>query len=233
MSQKIALVDRREPDGRIKQLEYEGFTVEVPSDLLESGDVILLVNGKTVGIEVKTTSELLSLIPSGLSSLAQFQRMATFDYRVLLVVGTFSMHAEGKVLVDGWNRRSGLQYSAVQGALFNLQANLGFLIRHAGQEKNVGRCVQNIWDFFEKEHTLLNKPRPLTLASKQAPALAMLMCLPGIGADKAEKILQKYGSLQLAVGKIDEWDSIPGLGPKTVDTVYDFITRRWDDAPAA
>jgi ERCC4-type nuclease len=227
MLDKVAIVDRREPLTRVAQLRYEGFEIEVPADLLESGDVVLVIDGKQIGIEVKTTSELLSLIPSGLSQLAQFQRMATFDQRVLLIVGTYGVHAEGKVLVDGWNKRSGLTYAAVEGALFNLQANLGFLIRHAGQEKNVGRCVQNIYEYFSESHTLLMKPRPLTLSSEMAGGLAMLMTLPGIGADKAEAILKQYQSLQSALCDTAHWSSIPGIGPKTVDVVAAFLTKGW------
>jgi ERCC4-type nuclease len=230
---KIAIVDRREPQDRIDQLKYEGFDVQVPDELLESGDVILVVGGKTVGIEIKTSSEVLSLVPSGLSSLAQFQRMATFDHRVLLIVGTFGVGPQGKVRLDGWNNRSGMPFAAVEGALFNLQANLGFLIRHAGGAKNVGRCVQNIHDFFEKEHTLLAKPRPITLASKQAPALAVLMTLPGIGSVQAERILQHYGTLARAVGQLDGWVEIPGIGAKTIENVRKFLFTEWFDAPAA
>ena len=227
MTDKVAIVDRREPAGRIAQLEYEGFLVSVPEELVQSGDVILIVNGKTVGIEIKTSQEVLGLVTSGLSNLAQFQRMATFDYRVLLIVGTYGMHAEGKVLVDGYNRRSAMKYSAVQGALFNLQANLGFLIRHVGGEKNIGRAVQNIYDFFVKEHTLLAKPRPVTLAPATAPALAMLMTLPGIGAVQAERILQKYGTLGQSLVAVSDWKSIPGIGSKMVENCESFFQKEW------
>jgi ERCC4-type nuclease len=224
---KTAIVDRREPASRIEQLKYEGFEVEVPSDLLESGDVVLVIDGKQIGIEVKTTSELLGLIPSGLSQLAQFQRMATFDTRILLVVGTYGVQTAGAVLVDGWNRRSSMGYASVQGALFGLQANLGFLIRHAGQEKNVGRCVQNIYEYFSEGHTLLSKPRPMTLSSTMAGGLAALMTLPGIGTDKAEAILHKYGSLWAALSDVHGWTNLPGIGQKTVDTVNTFLLKEW------
>lgn len=188
---------------------------------------MLVIDDKQIGIEIKTTSELLGLIPSGLSQLAQFQRMATFDTRILLIVGSFGVHAEGKVLVDGWNRRSGLSYAAVQGALFNLQANLGFLIRYAGQEKNVGRCVQNIHEYFSTEHTLLMKPRPLTLSSSMAGGLAMLMTLPGIGSVQAERILKEYNSLETAILSVLGWTDLPGIGPKTRDACAAFLSKEW------
>ena len=228
MTEKILTMDRREPPTRRAQYEYEGFTVETPADLLESGDVILSAGGKTVGIEIKTSQEILGLVPSGLSSLAQFQRMSSFDYRVLLIVGTFGVGREGKVRLDGWNDRSGLQYASVQGALFNLQAHLGFLIRHAGQEKNVGRCVHNIWEFFSKEHVLLNKPRPITLAVAEAPALAFLMSLPGIGSVQAGRILKTYGTLNRAIEHAGEWSKkVAGVGPKMDEKVLEFLERSW------
>ena len=231
--EKVLIVDRREPADRIAQYEYEGFTVEVPADLLDSGDVVFTAGGKTVGIEIKTTAEIVSLVPSGLSQLAQFQRMATFDHRVLLIVGTFGVHREGKVLLDGYNRNSGLQYSSVMGALFNLQAHLGFLIRHAGQRKNIGRCVYNIWDFFSREHVLLAKPRPLTLSVAQAPALSALMTMPGIGPTQAERILQHFGTLERAFYSVSEWGAVPGIGPKTVAAVQALLQKEWFREPAA
>lgn len=232
-AEKIALVDRREPMSRVEQLRYEGFEVEIPAELLETGDVILtLPSGQTVGIEVKTTSELVGLVPSGLSQLQQFQRMAIFDYRVLLVVGTFGVREQGKVLIDGWNRRSSLQYSAVQGALFNLQAALGFMVRHAGQENNVGRTVHNIWEHFTGNHTLLAKPRPITLATPQAGGLAVLMTLPGIGTVQAERLLKKYGTLQAVFEDLGHWTDIPGIGPKTDAAVHAFLTKEWTDGAA-
>ena len=224
---KTAIVDRREPPRRIEQYQYEGFEVEVPADLLESGDVVLVIDGKQIGIEIKTTSEILGLIPSGLSQLAQFQRMATFDIRVLLVVGTFGSQ-RGQVLLDGWSSRSGLSYASVQGALFNLQANLGFLVRHCENEASVGRAVHNIHSYFSvANHILLSKPRPLTLSSSMSGGLAVLMTLPGIGSDKASAILEQFGTLDAAFQNIVQWTNVPGIGPKTAAAATAFMTKEW------
>lgn len=55
------------------------------------------------------------------------------------------------------------------------------------------------------------------------PRLGVLMKLPGIGEDRAKKVLQHYGSLWKAIGEYTQWDNIKGIGPKTVNTLIIFF----------
>ena len=223
-------VDRREPSSRINRLAAAGFDPQVPESELDSGDIILLPphqSGKRVGIEVKTTQELLTLVPSGLSNLQQFQRMLDFEFRVLLVVGSYGTWGPDRLLRDNYDRRES-SYSSVQGALFNLQAHLGFIVRFCGTEHELGNAIRNIFDFYNKNHILLAKPRPLTLSHPSAEALAFLMCIPGIGQDKAQKILTKYGTLAWAISSVESWDDeIEGIGPLIRKKAHEFMRRAW------
>ena len=224
------IMDRREPDRRAATLEASNFEVIIPDDQLESGDLILQpphLKGKQVGIETKTTMELLSLVPSGLSNLQQFQRMLSFDHRVLLLVGYYGTWGAGLLRVDGYDKRN-MAFASVWGALFNLQAHLGFLIRFAYHETEYGRAVRNIWDFFNQDHLLLSKPRPLTLSAPNAEALALLMSVPGVGQVQAQRLLTRYGSLRAAMSYIEDWDTdVDGIGPVTRKKAQEFFNRVW------
>ena len=226
---KICIVDRREPQSRIDQYIAEGFTCEIPESLVESGDIILCMpSGESIGIEIKTAEEVVSLIPHGLSQMQQFQRMVRFGHRVLLIVGSFSAGSDNTIRINGWNNRSRLSYASVQGGLFNLQANLGFLIRHVAGPDEIGRSVLNIYHHFNQNHILLAKPRPLTLSQPHASALALLMTFPGVGVLHADRILSEYKTLGAAITHVAEWSSVDGIGPKTTTAATTFLNKEWN-----
>lgn len=70
-------------------------------------------------------------------------------------------------------------------------------------------------------HEYLQEP----ISGEQAmdTPVMLLTSLPSVGPDTAGKLLTVYGSVGAALDDIEEWDRIDGIGPKTVETVMDWL----------
>lgn len=66
-------------------------------------------------------------------------------------------------------------------------------------------------------------PRP---KGKKARQLGLLQSFPGVGADRARRLLEHFGSIrQLAFAHPSDVAQVPGIGPKTAESIRDLLNE--------
>ena len=71
------------------------------------------------------------------------------------------------------------------------------------------------------------KAAPRIKKAKIDDSIAMLTAIPGIGVEKARKLLEKFGSIQRVVNaSIPELMRVDGIGEKQARRIYNFVRGR-------
>ncbi|MCE7053130.1 helix-hairpin-helix domain-containing protein [Algoriphagus sp. AGSA1] len=121
---------------------------------------------------------------------------------------------------------------ALQGILLSM--SLAFRLPVL-RTKNICETVQVMLQSFKQlagdglgEHRFY--PRPISAKKRKDPFLVqkihILEGFPGIGADKAERLLMKFGNLQAVLTACDkELLSVPGIGEKTVNRLIEILRK--------
>lgn len=212
LTMQSILIDQREPI-TIQTLKFGDVPTVVC--LLEYGDLqVLCDDGALLVIERKTPSDLLTSIADGrlLAQVAGCVELSQWTY--LIIDGSFKRSASGNVIVD--EKETGWKWSALQGALLTTQ-ELGAQIIQTGAD-NFENTV--IWLSKRNRSTLKVSPRRQAIFS--TPTEQVLASLPGIGEERAEKILANHaGNLTWALCSLldPDWQKQEGVGTKTKENL--------------
>ncbi len=227
------LADDREQRSEVVTFLQEIDKVEVKIQRLTFGDYLIdwspIGPGKSVRLnrlvfERKTLRDFaLSIIDGRLFK--QASRLAASDYEsVLILEGT------GKDLAE-----TGLKREAIQGALISISLILGIPVL-----RSINPC--------ETAHLIIYAARQINATIKGAVQrsgyrpkgkrkrqLFILQGLPGVGREKAKRLIDKFGSVEGIINaSTDDLQSVHGIGKSTAEEIkwiikessnpYDFDT---------
>jgi ERCC4-type nuclease len=208
-------VDDRESQSPVVGLLQESPEFRVTAARLKSGDY--LVDGRFL-FERKTMMDLVAAIISG-RLFSQALRLAITPLRPALI-----LEGTGRELAE-----SGMRWQAVQGALVTVTLFCGIpLLRTRTPEETVRTML-----FAARQgqtYAMGALPRPgYRPRGKRGRQLFILQGLPGIGPERARRLLARFGSVGAVVkARPEELASIEGIGSRTAKKL------RWsvDELPA-
>lgn len=227
------IIDSREPEW-VKKLTFEGIPTAVSQ--LDTGDLWAVDDaGNTLVFERKTPSDFLNslrderLLPQ-LARLVENRQAqaessvgASTDWPYLVITGGFGIGPNGKVTASG--RETGWSWNALQGALMTIQ-EMGVMVVYTTGESDYEHVILQIGRRERKPLNVL-PPRQATMLGAEE---ALVATLPGIGVDKALKIMEWANGriCDALVGLTDLNIACPveGIGPITRRKIRHFLGLR-------
>lgn len=199
-------VDDRESQSPVVGLLQELPDFRVAVTRLKLGDY--LVDGRFL-FERKTTADLVAAIISGRLFSQALRLSVTPLRRALILEGT------GRELAE-----SGMHWGAIQGALVTVTLFCGIpLLRTRTPEETVRTML-----FAAQQgqtYAIGALPRPgYRPRGKRARQLFILQGLPGIGPERARRLLARFGAVESVIkARAEELIEVPGIGKRTADGV--------------
>ncbi len=209
------VVDDREQESQVVSALAEIEGVELSVSRLASGDY--LVNERLL-FERKTLADLMQSIIDG-RLFRQAIRLASADPApVLLLEGT--SYEAGSF---------GVSREAVQGALISISLVLGIpILRSLDSRETAWLMICADKQVQRNAKGAIQRPgyRPKGRRKRQ---LFILQGLPGIGSDRAELLLDAFGSLEkVFTAGYEELRQVKGIGQTTAKRIRDMV----EEAPA-
>jgi ERCC4-type nuclease len=196
---------------------------------LTTGDVrFLTVNMELVLIERKSTEG--DLYTSSAKRLQDqcLRLIEEADVPILLIDGPMYLGRGGVFRTGRYN--TGWQFSSITHMLLTLQMR-GLLIIYVPKQSYSPQEIINLYKYFQKtEHDSLlqSKLKPFPTTTKgltpKEEKLRVLMSLPSVGPELANRLLDVYGSVRAVADSQEEGlASIPGLGHKTATKIKEAL----------
>lgn len=199
------IIDQREPEW-VKQLQFSNTQTVV--SLLDCGDLwVATEDSQLLIVERKEPSDLLNSIKDG-RLLEQCHKMkAQSQWCYVVITSPLFPGPNGKVFVG--QRETGWNYDAVEGALLTVQ-ELGCFVVHCKNDMDFGPTVERL---IKRERGLLSigcvRSSNILSSGEQ-----LLTTLPGIGLDKAQRLLQYEHAAANALQFLTELgkkNKVPGI----------------------
>lgn len=221
------LVDSREPEW-VQNLKFGGSPVAVAK--LEAGDVQAVTDdGCMLIIERKTPDDFLGSLKEN-RLLIQMERMANLRYDeqlagrkatiypYLMVTGGFSYGQGRRVVTE--RGLTGWDFSAVNGALLSIQ-EMGVLVSFCAGDTDFEDAILRL---VRRERKNMLQLLPLRPAQMLGPKDALLSCLPHIGIERSQEIMQwaNWSLAHALVGLSDPEIKAP-VGEKTRTDIRQFL----------
>lgn len=172
-------------------------------------------HGDKFGLELKRPGDFISSIQDG-RLFQQANDLTSYERAAILIEGT---------LPDVMYARRGMSVPSVLGAVYSVALRQGIPIQFT-------HSVQS--GFFELhldaamrqglEEGIPGAALARKKASPRDMALALLASLPGIGWERAKRILEHHINLQTALANVDDWHQIDGIGKKTAENCSAFLS---------
>jgi DNA excision repair protein ERCC-4 len=193
-----------------RRLEKLGVTVV--RRRLPIGDYIV---GQGAIVERKTVRGLhRSLVEGRLwTQLASVRRSATWPY----------------LLIEGFDLTGGpLSYESVRG-LWLTVAELGIDVLRSNDAEDTAAWLLRL---ASRRQEPSSRDRPAYAQrfprARPHPAEAALAAAPGVSVKTARRLLKRFGSLgEVVAAERDEWQSIPGVGPRRAASLASMVHDRW------
>jgi ERCC4-type nuclease len=171
--------------------------------------------GSRVFVERKTLKDFaISIIDGRLFK--QMIRLATSNFRgVLILEGTVSDTVE-----------IGMAREAMQGALITVSLILGIPILRSKDPSETARLIVYIGRQIESmamDGVQRHGYRPKTKRKRQ---LFILQGLPGVGSERAERLLDHFGSVEAAISaSCSDLQSVDGIGKSIADKIRWAVSK--------
>jgi len=212
----MIFIDDREPK-RIEEL-LRMIKAPVYRKRLEVGDYLVSHKGLEVPIERKDANDYLNSIMDGRLFAQAHALSSNYELAFICIIGN-------------------LEYALTKRE-FKKEAVIGSVISIA-MRKNFGRVVplffKNELEFcyalksinkLVEKGDLKTRPK-LVKKGNIENQIAMLTAIPGIGEEKAKKLLEKFGSIQRIVNaSISELMRVAGIGERQAKIIYEFVRGR-------
>ena len=138
--------------------------------------------------------------------------------------------SEGVLILEGTASNIadlGMTREAMQGALITVSLILGIPVLRSKNPSEtaklivyIGRQIESIAVGGVHRHGY----RPKTKRKRQ---LFILQGLPGVGPEKAERLLDRFGSVEAAISAgSSEWQSVDGIGKSIADKIKLAVSER-------
>jgi len=218
---------------------------------LDFGDAMLTGHGPdgstiSVGVEVKSVSDLLSSISTGRLGGHQIPGMLrTFDYSWLLVYGVVRPGHDGSLEVRGkgksWRKfhigKRAVPWSYLEGFLLTATMTSGLKFKHVYDYNEAARWIAVLDHWLEKpweNHkglSVFDTSGTTAVLPESDPVEAQIAktaaSLPNIGWDRAWKAARHFDSvIDMVTAPESGWKEIAGIGPVIAKTVTTAIKRK-------
>lgn len=217
---------------------------------LDAADAAFLGNGPDgdltlpIGIEVKAFGDLIDSLLTGRLVGEQLPKLsAAYKLVYIVVEGPWRCGESGSIEIPKWINRNARTH-AVEWKSLERKLTFRQLDNWLNNISTVGRVtIKRSYDRYETAQQILNlylawsKPydshatlhkfdesqQPLSLIK---PSLKRRVAaeLPGIGWKRSELVATHFPTVQALVNAgVDEWETIPGIGPKTAKKVVEAL----------
>lgn len=184
MAIKAILIDSREPPW-VQDLTFDSVPKIVTA--LEFGDAwITTDNGDLIVVERKTPTDLLGSIKDGRVFPQAKGLRERSKWAYVVVTGPLLCSQFGKVIAD--ERVTGWDYNAIQGALLSIQ-EAGVGIIYCDGDKEYERTLVRLSNRQRTEEVIIE---PRQHSHLMSPAEVMLTALPGIGIERAQRLITEF-----------------------------------------
>jgi len=198
----IIVDDRERADGRVLAALGARDNVTVEIARLEVGDYRV---ERRVVVERKTAADFAASLIDG-RLFQQAAALALAPERAVLVL-------EGR---DQEWRDTGVRREALQGALITIGVFFGVAVLHSDAPEETARLL--VYLGRQARRTAQGGlPRPgYRPKGRRARQLFLLQGLPGVGPERAARLLERFGSVQAVVtASVDDLATVNGIGEKT------------------
>jgi len=134
------------------------------------------------------------------------------------------MNKRGIIILEGTSRNlasSGMRREALQGALITLTVFLGIPLLRS---RNLRETIQLMLYTARQSRTITRGGLPrhgIRPHGKRRTQLHILQGLPGIGPERAQRLLETFGSVEAVLtASKEELASINGIGAHTVESIH-------------
>ena len=199
---RIIVDDRERADGKVLTALAARDDVTVEIARLEVGDYRI---ERRVVVERKTAADFAASLIDG-RLFQQAAALALAPERAVLAL-------EGR---DQEWRDTGVRREALQGALITIGVFFGVAVLHADAPEETARLL--VYLGRQARRTAQGGlPRPgYRPKGKRARQLFLLQGLPGVGPERAARLLERFGSVQAVVAaSADDLATVDGIGEKT------------------
>jgi DNA excision repair protein ERCC-4 len=207
---QIAVDDRERPSGVVAELEkLSGVVVNVAH--LTAGDYCI---DEAVLIERKTAADFAQSLIDG-RLFGQAGRMASSPLRPAYIVEGSSAEWAGL----------GVSREALQGALITLMLIFDIPVFRSADPAESARLILYVGSQLVRLRDPEYLPyRQAKAKRKKTRQLRILQSVPGIGPDRAKRLLERFGTVRACFGaSTSELMEVEGIGPKTAATIDQVI----------
>jgi DNA excision repair protein ERCC-4 len=207
---QIAVDDRERPSGVVAELEkLSGVVVNVAH--LTPGDYCI---DEAVLIERKTAADFAQSLIDG-RLFGQAGRMASSPLRPAYIVEGSSAEWAGL----------GVSREALQGALITLMLIFDIPVFRSADPAESARLILYVGSQLVRLRDPEYLPyRQAKAKRKKTRQLRILQSVPGIGPDRAKRLLERFGTVRACFGaSTSELMEVEGIGPKTAATIDQVI----------
>lgn len=176
-------------------------------------------DGALLAIRYLDANEVLNKIPrDNLFALCVALKQRS-PWAYFIIGGGLEEANDGKTIAGG-QKRDGWHWSAVQGALLSVQ-ELGVAVLHIPDERELGAAVARLG----KRDRTTKRLAPQKTVDAMSVAEDMLLCLPGIGAQLAHRLLADCGEnfIWSLIALVNSDCSVPGVGEKTCAKIREAL----------
>lgn len=187
-------------------------------------DFFFVARGQRCGVQRKELKDFISSVHDGRLS-KEIAQMAVLDYAMLVIEGSPRWSLDGELLTDGfgqrWTRAQHLAY------LFSVRARgvwVEWSADHAGTTEVIEAFEQ--WAKKSKHRALDGRPGPASpwgrLGNRDYQR-HLVMGLPGVGADLADRIIDTLGMPFGLCLSEEQLMSVDGIGKKKASEIVRSI----------
>jgi len=210
----MIFVDDREPEKVFRMLEKAGIDYEVRR--LEVGDFLVVHESYEVAVERKTAEDFVNSTIDGRIFRQHYLLSSRYNLSFIFIIGS----------IDDVLMRREIRREAVIGAIVSLAIK-----REKGQVVPI--LFENEFDsilalkYIDSKIVRGELKAFPKIRAKEDYQIAMLTAIPGIGEERAKKLLKKFGSLQrIANASLYELMRVEGIGEKYARRIYDAFRGR-------
>jgi ERCC4-type nuclease len=206
----MILVDDREPERIFEMLKEMG--VQVIRKRLEVADYLIVHHGFMAAVERKSASDYISSIVDGRFFDQLHNLSRSYELSLFCIIGKPEF--------------SRIRRDAFIGSLISIALKSGRKIVPIQLESERDFCLMlKSLDRQIQRGDLKTLPRLRKVDADDS--VAMLTAIPGVGVEKAKRLLERFGSIERVVNaSIPELMRVEGIGQKQARRIFDFVRGR-------
>ncbi|MEM3426094.1 MAG: helix-hairpin-helix domain-containing protein [Thermofilum sp.] len=219
-------IDVNEPEEIYLALRNRGMRVERKS--IEWYDYVVEGKQGKVGVERKTIDDFIQSMIDGRLYYQSYKLSHDFTVSFIVIVGDFSLYQVERATFTGSIHEN------IQKAYIGALLGIGLRRSPDGKEGIVHPILLGSDDEFLTFMELLEKKLDMKdlyrlpvvgdVSESGNYMVAMLMCIPGVGREKAKTLYERFRSVEnLVKASVEEIASVKGVGMKLAKRIYQTL----------